>query len=205
MLMFECLCGYPPFDGETVQEVFQVLVFEGVRVFSKNAHFLFLQQIFVGAINWPVDCEISPWCKDLLSKLIEADPEKRLHDAVKVKVKHWSRLVSSLCVDKELQAHPWFLDGDPDFWLTLSSFDPPYIPDRASEEDTSAFNERNEYFPVKDDVEKVAGSEIAELSDDDSSSDYETPEMPRKDVQDSFWHVSVQNLGLLNKKEKNAL
>ncbi len=169
VLLFECLHGYPPFDGDSVQAVFQ--------------------EIFAGTINWPKadECEMTSWCKDLITKLLETDPEKRLHEAVKVK------------------AHPFFLHDDPDFWLTLNSFDPPYIPEQASAEDTSAFDERKEYFPILDEGEKLIGQEDDgknDSSDDDSdSSDYDTPDMPRKDVQNNFWHVSVHNLGLLNSKK----
>jgi hypothetical protein len=141
---------------------------------------------------------MSAWCKDLITRLLENDPQKRLHEAVKVK------------------AHPFFLGQDvrmvfvfvfvlmkntlflqPDFWLTLSSFDPPYVPERTSAEDTSAFDERKEFFPI---LEEKPDDD----SSSDSSSDNDTPEMPRKDVQQNFWHVSLHNLGLLNKKKENG-
>jgi serine/threonine protein kinase len=65
VLLFEFVNGYPPFDGDTVQEVFS--------------------EIFAGSINWPAaDDEMSDACKDLIKRLLENDPHKRLHDAIKV-------------------------------------------------------------------------------------------------------------------------
>ncbi len=177
VLLFEFINGYPPFDGETVQEVFS--------------------EIFAGSINWPASEEdMSRECKDLIRRLLDNDPEKRLHDAIKVK------------------AHPFFVKDDPDFWLTLHNFEPPYVPTQASEEDTSAFDERIEFFPIEGDsnVGKDRSSDSGSSSDssDEDSSSAEDPASSfasaGKGKKDSaglsnFWHVSVQNLGALNAKK----
>ena len=176
VLLFEFVNGYPPFDGDTVQEVFS--------------------EIFAGSINWPAqDDEMSAPCKDLIRRLLENDPEQRLHDAVRVK------------------AHPFFVRDDPEFWLTLGRYEPPYVPMQTSEDDTSAFDERCECFPMVGDTrvgdEDGRGSSDSDSDDDDddaSSGDESSAEeaagKPKKDSSGmlNFWHVSVQNLGALNKK-----
>ena len=181
VLMFEFLNGYPPFDGETVQDVFK--------------------EIFAGSINWPsaADDEMSPQCKDLIKRLLDNDADRRLQDAIKVK------------------AHPFFLAGDPDFWLTLGDFEPPFVPHQTSEEDTSNFDERVEFFPITadDKVGKDGSDGSSSGSDDDrddndvsqsgfgggaTPSDDDMNKVKKDSGMMNFWHVNVQNLGMLNRK-----
>ncbi len=113
----------------------------------------------------------------------------------------------------QVKAHPFFTKDDPEFWLTLGQYEPPYVPLQASEDDTSAFDERGEAFPMSGDthVGDDGGREDGESdsSEDSSSSDEEEESAddaaagkPKKDSSGmlNFWHVSVQNLGALNKK-----
>lgn len=175
VMLFEFCNGYPPFDGDTVQDIFS--------------------EIFSGNIRWPSaeNDEMSPTCHGLIARLLENDPEKRLNNAVRVK------------------AHPFFADVD---WLSLPSEEAPYVPQPTSDIDTSAFDERVEFFPMSQDTRSI--SDDADSSDEDSS-DLEdeddggngnnnnnentkteaAPTKANKTSLTNFWHVSVHNLAAL--------
>mmetsp|Transcript_18237 Transcript_18237/g.51074 ORF Transcript_18237/g.51074 Transcript_18237/m.51074 type:complete len:1547 (+) Transcript_18237:556-5196(+) len=72
-ILFEFVCGYPPFNANTPQEIFQ-------NTLDLN-------------INWPpcVDEELSPECKDLIKQLLVLDPDSRLgaRGATEIKLHPW--------------------------------------------------------------------------------------------------------------------
>lgn len=67
-IIFELVYGYPPFNDETPQKVFD--------------------NILARRIAWPQlepEQDISPEAKDLIEQLLNLDPESRLHDISKIK------------------------------------------------------------------------------------------------------------------------
>ncbi|RIA89387.1 serine/threonine protein kinase 15, partial [Glomus cerebriforme] len=95
--LFEFLVGYPPFNDDTPQTIF------------KN--------ILNHAIQWPPEGFLSAEAKDLISKLLNQDPEKR----------------PSL---SEIKAHPFFKDID---WEHIRQQPAPFVPNPEDEQDTSYF------------------------------------------------------------------
>lgn len=165
VMLFEFCNGYPPFDGATVQDVFS--------------------EIFAGKISWPEPAydDMSENCKNLISRLLEMDPAKRLTGSHRVK------------------AHPFFMQGDPDFWLTLPDETPPFVPEQTSAEDTSNFDERIEFFALDQDPgvgeeDAVVSTENSsdELSDEDDEKDKPSKANDSGSSLMNFWHVNVMNL-----------
>ena len=60
VMMYILLSGYPPFNGETEEEVFERICKDKVD------------------LNIPELKHVSKYCKDLISKLLEKDPKKRI-------------------------------------------------------------------------------------------------------------------------------
>ena len=111
VIVFEALTGAYPFPGETKPEVYE-------RVLSNQ-------------IDWPtVDVatpgeeavQLSPQAIDLIKKLLEDDPKKRLG----------SRGV------EEVKRHPFFQGLD---WTNLRSATPPFVPHVSNPADTRYFAE----------------------------------------------------------------
>eukprot|EP01099_Mayorella_cantabrigiensis_P002143 TRINITY_DN1941_c0_g2_i2.p2 TRINITY_DN1941_c0_g2~~TRINITY_DN1941_c0_g2_i2.p2 ORF type:complete len:134 (-),score=32.23 TRINITY_DN1941_c0_g2_i2:213-614(-) len=94
--MFEMLTGLPPFYSQDVQQMYSKIM---------KAKLI-------------IPDSISPEAKDLLVKLLERNPDKRLTDPSSIK------------------AHPWFsvIDWDK---LLLKEVTPPYIPPVKGKSDTS--------------------------------------------------------------------
>ena len=149
VMLFEFCNGYPPFTGKDVENIFS--------------------EILSGHIQWPPEDqdETSDACKNLISRLLDNDPETRLQSAVRVK------------------AHPFFADVD---WLELPHEEPPFVPKSASETDTSAFEERDEFFPIEFDPTVGDDDDSDDDSVEDDRSDIKTQNFP------AFWHISFQNL-----------
>lgn len=86
-LMYEMLTGLPPFYSQDVQQMYS--------------------KIMSAKLNIPKT--ISPEARDLLEKLLERDPDKRL------------------CDPKVIKAHPWFKSID---WekLLMREIAPPFVP-----------------------------------------------------------------------------
>jgi serine/threonine protein kinase len=138
---------------------------------------------------------MSDACKNLINRLLETDPRQRLTDAVRVK------------------AHPFFVGDDPDFWLTISSEEPPFVPEQKAEDDTSNFDERIEFFNVEvddrigDDDGGISSSGTVSSSggDSETSSSDSDEEVSQPLANDSssnlqnFWHVNVTNLAARTK------
>ncbi|PKC71781.1 kinase-like protein, partial [Rhizophagus irregularis] len=95
--LFEFLVGYPPFNDDTPQSIF------------KN--------ILNHDIQWPPEGFLSAEAKDLITKLLNQDPEKR----------------PSL---SEIKAHPFFRDID---WDHIRQQPAPFVPNPEDEQDTSYF------------------------------------------------------------------
>eukprot|EP00013_Stygamoeba_regulata_P015049 CAMPEP_0177681830 /NCGR_PEP_ID=MMETSP0447-20121125/30932_1 /TAXON_ID=0 /ORGANISM="Stygamoeba regulata, Strain BSH-02190019" /LENGTH=476 /DNA_ID=CAMNT_0019191287 /DNA_START=108 /DNA_END=1538 /DNA_ORIENTATION=- len=95
-LMFEMLTGLPPFYSQDVQQMYS--------------------KIMSAKLNIPKS--ISPEARDLLEKLLERDPDKRLTDP------------------KAIKAHPWFKNMDWDALLN-KQVKPPFIPPVKDVNDTS--------------------------------------------------------------------
>jgi len=101
--------GLPPFSSDTVEQIFE------------NIHNL--------RISWPE--ELSSDAKDLISKLLKINPEKRL----------------GFNSAKEVKLHPYFHDID---WDSILTQEPPFIPKLEDPESTVYFSPRLERFPLED-------------------------------------------------------
>lgn len=121
------------------------------------------------------------------------DPETRLATAVRVK------------------AHPFFSDVD---WLAVATDVPPMIPQDTlvGEEDTSAFKEREEFFPLSSSMDDESmssdtyaapddsdGSTSEEDDDDDDDAGAPDGDGKRNMSFSNFWHVSLANLAASGK------
>jgi microtubule-associated serine/threonine kinase len=142
-------------------------------------------EIFANKISWPApeQDEMSASCKSLIVKLLENEPEKRFGPAVRVK------------------AHPFFVTSDdPDFWLTLSDEEPPFVPTQESAEDTSNFNERIEFFPIEEDSQVGEDDELSRSFESDGGEEEGSRGQISHDTSGNnltnFWHVNVTNLAL---------
>ncbi|EXJ77864.1 AGC protein kinase [Capronia epimyces CBS 606.96] len=111
-IMFEFLYGYPPFNAESTEKVFD--------------------NILHRRIAWPQDdeVEVSPEAKDLIGKLLQLDPRERLGANVEEKYPSGGR---------EIQAHSWFADIN---WGTLLEDEAQFIPAPEHPEDTEYFDSR---------------------------------------------------------------
>ena len=106
-IIYEFLTCLPPFHEDKAQDTF-------ARVISGTFD--------VSALD-----DFSPDVRDLITKLLERNPHKRLGAA-------------SI---EEIKSHPWFRGVD---WDNLQSAQPPFVPELASEEDTSYFEFKSYEF-----------------------------------------------------------
>lgn len=111
-ILFEFLYGYPPFHGETPDQVFE--------------------NILARKIAWPdeEDCEVSPEAKDLMNKLLCMDPQERLGANKEEKFSSGGQ---------EIRCHPWFTGTN---WETLLEDEPQFVPAPENPEDTEYFDAR---------------------------------------------------------------
>ncbi|KAG9290882.1 hypothetical protein G9A89_011032 [Geosiphon pyriformis] len=116
--LFEFLCGYPPFMDETPEAIF------------KN--------ILNDAIQWPEEGLLSEDAKDLISKLLTGDPEKRL-TAAKVK------------------SHSFFQCID---WEHIRQQPAPFVPAPNDAQDTSYFDARNQ----RPDIRRLSAGNIDDIA-----------------------------------------
>ncbi|OQS04469.1 kinase, partial [Thraustotheca clavata] len=104
VIIYEMLVGFPPFNDDTVEAIFS--------------------NILAGRIIWPnQDQRLSPSAEDLIIRLLEMDPNKRMG---------WS----------ELTVHPFFAEHGIN-WDTLLDTSPPFVPTLDDPYDTSYFNNRD--------------------------------------------------------------
>jgi serine/threonine-protein kinase RIM15 len=111
-ILFEFLYGYPPFHGETPDQVFE--------------------NILARKIFWPSDddVEVSPEAKDLMNKLLCLDPTQRLGANTEEKFANGG---------EEIRMHPWFEGTN---WDRLLEDEAQFVPAPENPEDTEYFDTR---------------------------------------------------------------
>lgn len=111
-ILFEFLYGYPPFHGETPDQVFE-------NILARN-------------ILWPDedDDQASPEVKDLMNKLLCIDPVDRLGANKEDKFRSGGA---------EIRSHTWFEGMN---WETLLEDDAQFVPAPENPEDTEYFDTR---------------------------------------------------------------
>ncbi len=112
VIMFEFLFGFPPFNAESPDQVFD--------------------NILHRRIAWPDDEEmpVSGEAKDLINKLIQQGPRDRLGANKEEKFENGGA---------EIQAHTWFSDIN---WNTLLEDEAQFVPQPEHPEDTEYFDAR---------------------------------------------------------------
>jgi len=133
VMMYEFICGVPPFNDETVDQIFENILqlkIQWPNIGNVENHFI----IYVG---YGEDC-MTPEAQDLIKKLLVKDPKARL------------------TVD-QIKAHPFFNGID---WNNIRKMKAPIIPKYVSKKDTSNFvkegkvldeRERNDpFFNIND-------------------------------------------------------
>ncbi|KAE9992480.1 hypothetical protein EG327_008869 [Venturia inaequalis] len=111
-ILFEFIFGYPPFHGDTPEEVFQ--------------------NILARRIHWPdeEDCEVSAEARDLMNKLMCSDPAQRLGANIEEKFESGGA---------EIRSHPWFSGVN---WDSLRETEASFVPELGDIEDTEYFDAR---------------------------------------------------------------
>ncbi|KAK3996354.1 Serine/threonine-protein kinase cek1 [Cladorrhinum sp. PSN332] len=111
-ILYEFLCGIPPFHAEEADQVFE--------------------NILARRLSWPEWSEdsISTEAKDLVNKLLCPDPQQRL--GANREDKYQSGGV-------EIRSHPWFKDLN---WDTLLQDEAEFVPNLENPEDTEYFDSR---------------------------------------------------------------
>ena len=111
-IVFEFVYGYPPFNADTPDQVFQ--------------------NILNRKINWPdeEDDMVSPECKDIINRLLTSDPQERLGSNKSEKYENGGA---------EVRAHPWLADIN---WNKLLEDEPQFVPAPEDPEDTEYFDAR---------------------------------------------------------------
>ncbi|MCJ1313502.1 rim15, signal transduction response regulator [Agyrium rufum] len=111
-ILFEFLCGYPPFHAGKPEEVFE--------------------NILERKIDWPSEdeVEVSEQARDLIEKLMTVDPKSRLGANLS------ERYASG---GEEIRSHPWFGDIN---WDTLLEVEAQFVPAPENPEDTEYFDSR---------------------------------------------------------------
>jgi microtubule-associated serine/threonine kinase len=100
VILFEMVVGAPPFSASSPEDIFQ-------NILERN-------------IAWPPLGDLSPELMDLLDRLLEPDPERRLGHRGAAEVK----------------MHPWFCGVD---WAGLARQKAAFVPEPSDETDTSYF------------------------------------------------------------------
>ena len=111
-IMFEFIFGYPPFNADTPDEVFE--------------------NILNRRINWPEDPEEYTTAEslDLMNKLMALNPRARIGANVEEKYPNGGA---------EIRNHPWFSDVN---WATLLEDKAQFVPNIENPEDTEYFDAR---------------------------------------------------------------
>jgi serine/threonine-protein kinase RIM15 len=111
-IMFEFIFGYPPFNAETPEEVFE--------------------NILHRRINWPDDPEefTSAESLDLMNKLMTLDPRERIGANVNEQYPSGGA---------EIRSHPWLSEIN---WTTLLEDKAQFVPNIENPEDTEYFDAR---------------------------------------------------------------
>ena len=111
-ILFEFLYGYPPFHGESPDQVFD--------------------NILARKIDWPdeADVPVSKEAKDIMERLMTVDPKERLGS-------NMTEQYSS--GGEEIRMHPWFSGVN---WETLLEDEAQFVPAPENPEDTEYFDDR---------------------------------------------------------------
>lgn len=121
ILIFEMLCGVPPFQGNNNKEIFNSIC---------KCHLEFPNQT-------PCKCKLSTHAKNLIKKLLDNIPEKRLGFKGGA---------------TEIKDHPYF--NGVDFQL-LKNQTPPIVPQLIDELDHHYFNNKYSISPLEDDSKMI--------------------------------------------------
>ncbi|CAG8568211.1 15635_t:CDS:10, partial [Acaulospora colombiana] len=116
--LFEFLLGYPPFNDDTPRAIFG--------------------NILNHDIQWPPEGFLSPEAKDLITKLLNHEYEKRP-------------------TVEEIKAHPFFKGID---WDHIRQQEAPFIPNPEDEQDTSYFEARNN----RADIRRLSAGNIDDIA-----------------------------------------
>ena len=113
VMVYEFFYGIPPFHSDSEKQIHDNII---------HGRYVFLDEQKTPDNDF-ADIEISDTAKDLIRKLLQVDPEKRLgaHGSV------------------EVLSHPWF-EG-----LKIGEIEPPFIPKLANPEDTQYFTARYQF------------------------------------------------------------
>ncbi|KAI5289406.1 rim15, signal transduction response regulator [Ascosphaera aggregata] len=111
-ILFEFLFGYPPFNADTPDEVFD-------NILNRNIH-------------WPAEADemVTPEAKDLMNKLMTTNPKERLGSNKDDIYKNGG---------EEVRAHSWFSEI---IWTTLLEDKAQFTPAPENPEDTEYFDAR---------------------------------------------------------------
>ncbi|KAK4168737.1 Serine/threonine-protein kinase cek1 [Cladorrhinum sp. PSN259] len=111
-ILYEFLCGIPPFHAEEADQVFE--------------------NILARRLNWPewAEDDISSEAKDLVDKLLCSDPHQRLGANREDKYQSGG---------EEIRSHPWFRNLS---WDTLLQDEAQFVPNIENPEDTEYFDSR---------------------------------------------------------------
>jgi serine/threonine-protein kinase RIM15 len=135
-ILFEFLYGYPPFNADTPDQVFQ-------NILARN-------------IQWPdpeID-EVSLEAKDLMNKLMCIDPQVRLGA---------NKEGNFATGAEEIRAHPWLADIN---WESLRDDEASFVPAPENPEDTEYFDARGATLQNFHQFEEQETSPVATPSGD---------------------------------------
>ncbi|CAG8717156.1 18063_t:CDS:1 [Acaulospora morrowiae] len=166
--LFEFLLGYPPFNDDTPQAIFR--------------------NILNHDIQWPPEGFLSPEAKDLITKLLNQESEKRPTVA-------------------EIKAHPFFKGID---WEHIRQQEAPFVPNPEDEQDTSYFEARNNRADIRrlsagniDDIATgkmnvTTGDGKSVMFDDDAEAASQVPNgnLPSPLLSSSITAEPVENISL---------
>ena len=105
ILLFEMLCGLPPFYVENLDKMYEL--------------------IKTSSVKFPKRISLSDDAKDIIKKLLEKDPKKRLGSSKGI---------------EEIKSHPFFASIDFDM-IVQKKIKAPFIPELSSETDVQYFDE----------------------------------------------------------------
>jgi len=151
VILYEFLTGLPPFNGHKVEEIFQ--------------------NILKNDIQYPEE-DVSPIAKDLISKLLEINPDDRL-----------GRKGIS-----EVKSHPFFAVIN---WDTLLTQEPPFRPKLEDPESTLYFKPRKNSFPLLEEDTIIEDSEESSVFKPGFEDDL---------TFGGFWYVNFMNLEQKNRE-----
>lgn len=134
ILIYEMVVGFPPFYHKNQNTMYDLIERFPVKFPDPEKHGI----------------DMSKEAKDIISRFLEKDPEKRLGKLIcseQLLFGFLSRLLIQLLIGskdgiEEVISHPWFDEYDVDKLLN-KKYEPPYIPELSKDvEDVSNFDKR---------------------------------------------------------------